>query len=69
LGGSQNRGFQSVEFQEVTPAAGQSATLDAELKVESAVQQVEVHGAAPLLGSNSAEMAGGVDRRQLRICR
>ena len=53
-------GFRGVEFQGVTLAVGQSATLDAELKVESAMQQIEVTAATPLLDSNSADMAGVV---------
>lgn len=52
--------FQSLEFRGVTVRVGQTLTLNAQMKVAAQTTSVDVKAVAPLLGRNSAEMAGVV---------
>jgi len=58
-------GFETARFDDVELRVGQTLTLDAQLKVGNPTVQVEVKGTAPLLESNSAELAGVVGGAQI----
>jgi hypothetical protein len=54
-------GFDTARFEGVELRVGQTLTLDPQLKVGNPTVQVDVKGTAPLLESNSAELAGVVE--------
>ncbi|MQA29462.1 MAG: hypothetical protein GEU82_06435 [Luteitalea sp.] len=58
-------GFGSVKVPEVELLVGQNATLPLKLKVASLQEDVTVTGDAPLVDTQSAQIAGNVDRRQM----
>jgi hypothetical protein len=58
-------GFAAVVYSNVEVLVGQNATLQFSLKLGAVEETVQVTGQAPLVDTQSAAVAGNVDRRQL----
>jgi hypothetical protein len=58
-------GFSTVMFKDIELLVGQNATIPVSLKHASVSETLTVVGETPLVDTNSSQVAGNVDRRQM----